>query len=46
MDTREILTLQFGNYANYIGAHWWNIQVSIFKLYSKLKTDVTKLFNS
>ena len=27
--TREILTLQFGNYANYIGAHWWNIQVHI-----------------
>lgn len=26
--TREILTLQFGNYANYIGSHWWNIQVS------------------
>lgn len=24
---REIVTLQFGNYANYIGAHWWNIQV-------------------
>ncbi|XP_065366308.1 protein misato [Calliphora vicina] len=28
--TREILTLQFGNYANYIGAHWWNIQESGF----------------
>lgn len=25
--TREILTLQFGNYANYVGAHLWNIQV-------------------
>lgn len=28
--TREIVTLQFGNYANYIGAHWWNIQESSF----------------
>lgn len=30
--TREILTLQFGHYANYVGAHWWNIQVhTIYK---------------
>lgn len=29
--TREILTFQFGNYSNYIGAHWWNIQESGFK---------------
>ncbi|XP_013111049.2 protein misato [Stomoxys calcitrans] len=27
---RELLTLQFGNYANYVGAHWWNIQESGF----------------
>ena len=26
-DTREIVTLQFGNFANYVGAHYWNIQV-------------------
>lgn len=26
--TREIITLQLGNYANYVGTHWWNIQVS------------------
>ena len=26
---REILTFQLGNYSNYIGTHWWNIQVSI-----------------
>lgn len=26
-NAREILTLQFGNYSNYIGTHWWNIQV-------------------
>ena len=26
--TREIVTLQLGHYANFVGAHWWNIQVS------------------
>lgn len=24
----EVLTLQFGEFANYVGAHYWNIQVS------------------
>jgi len=23
----EILTLQFGNYSNYVATHFWNIQV-------------------
>ncbi|GJQ80833.1 hypothetical protein Trydic_g9419 [Trypoxylus dichotomus] len=26
MTTREICTLQFGHYSNFIGAHWWNLQ--------------------
>jgi len=26
--TREILTFQFGTYANYVGAHFWNQQVN------------------
>jgi hypothetical protein len=26
---KEIITLQFGNYANYIGSHYWNFQVRI-----------------
>lgn len=26
MPTHEIVTLQLGNYANFIGAHYWNIQ--------------------
>lgn len=26
MGSREILTLQFGHYSNFIGTHWWNIQ--------------------
>jgi len=29
MTTREILTIQLGHYSNFIGAHWWNLQVSI-----------------
>lgn len=28
MDTREIITLQVGHYANFVGTHWWNIQVN------------------
>lgn len=25
--TREIITLQFGHYSNFIGTHFWNLQV-------------------
>ena len=25
--TREVVTLQIGHYSNFIGTHWWNIQV-------------------
>lgn len=28
--TKEIISLQIGNYANYVGTHWWNIQESGF----------------
>lgn len=31
MSTKEILTLQFGHYPNYVGTHWWNIQESGFQ---------------
>ena len=27
---RELITLQLGHYANFVGAHWWNIQQSSF----------------
>jgi len=30
MSTREIVTLQFGDYANYVGTHFWNLQESSF----------------
>ena len=28
--TREVITLQFGHYSNFVGTHWWNIQESSF----------------
>ncbi|KDR19639.1 protein misato homolog 1 isoform X2 [Zootermopsis nevadensis] len=28
---REIVTLQFGCYSNFIGAHWWNLQEAGFE---------------
>ncbi|KAK4884183.1 hypothetical protein RN001_000454 [Aquatica leii] len=30
MGTREIVSLQFGHYSNFIGTHWWNIQETGF----------------
>ncbi|XP_014204337.1 protein misato [Copidosoma floridanum] len=30
MSTREILTIQLGHYANFVGTHWWNIQENNF----------------
>ncbi|XP_054006063.1 protein misato [Hylaeus anthracinus] len=30
MTSREILTIQFGYYSNFIGTHWWNLQESNF----------------
>ena len=30
MDSREILTVQFGHLSNYVGAHYWNQQDEYF----------------
>lgn len=30
MNEREILTLQFGHYSNFVGTHLWNIQEFTF----------------
>ena len=27
MSTREVLTIQCGHFSNFIGSHWWNLQV-------------------
>lgn len=40
MATREILTLQFGHYSNYIGTHFWNIQELSFDYTGLKKTEV------
>uniref|UniRef100_A0A1E1WV81 Misato Segment II tubulin-like domain-containing protein n=1 Tax=Pectinophora gossypiella TaxID=13191 RepID=A0A1E1WV81_PECGO len=40
MSTREILTLQFGHYSNYVGAHFWNIQELSFDYTGTVKTEV------
>jgi hypothetical protein len=31
----EIITLQLGSYANYVGAHFWNLQVLPSSCYSR-----------
>ncbi|CAK1550954.1 unnamed protein product [Leptosia nina] len=40
MTTREILTLQFGHYSNYVGAHFWNIQEQSFDYTGTVKSEV------
>lgn len=39
MSTREILTLQFGHYSNYVGAHFWNIQELSFDYTGTVKSE-------
>ncbi|XP_041976785.1 protein misato [Aricia agestis] len=39
MTAREILTLQFGHYSNYIGAHFWNIQELSFDYTGLVKSE-------
>lgn len=31
MSTREVVTIQIGNYANYVGTHMWNLQRASFR---------------
>lgn len=40
MSTREILTLQFGHYSNYVGAHFWNINELSFDYTGTVKSEV------
>ena len=35
----EIVTLQLGNYANYVGAHFWNIQARSFPGHASLRAS-------
>lgn len=40
MNTREIITLQIGHYANFVGTHWWNIQESSFCYDASKSSDI------
>lgn len=40
MSTREIISLQFGNYSNFVGAHFWNLQELSFDYTGAVKTEV------
>lgn len=40
MGTREILSLQFGHYSNFIGTHWWNIQETSFNYNASSQSEI------
>ncbi|KAF7279811.1 hypothetical protein GWI33_006733 [Rhynchophorus ferrugineus] len=40
MTSREILTLQLGHYANFVGAHWWNLQEQSFDYHGAQPSQV------
>ncbi|EFA05270.1 protein misato [Tribolium castaneum] len=44
MSAHEILTLQFGHYSNYVGAHWWNVQEAGFRYDSPSEINHDVLF--
>ena len=33
---REVITLQLGHYSNFVGTHWWNLQVTLNGIYCYL----------
>ena len=40
----EVITLQLGSYANYVGAHYWNFQVSLaLSVSTKLQVAASQL---
>ncbi|XP_076465690.1 protein misato homolog 1-like [Babylonia areolata] len=45
MSGREIITLQLGHYANFTGAHWWNIQEASFVYDPKILQTFPKEIN-
>lgn len=40
MSGREILTLQFGHYSNFVGTHLWNIQEFTFDYNSDRPSEI------
>lgn len=41
---RELITLQVGHYANFIGTHWWNLQEASFVYDNPSGTDINHDF--
>ncbi|ROT69703.1 putative protein misato-like 1 [Penaeus vannamei] len=41
---RELITLQIGHYANFIGTHWWNLQEASFVYDDSSTTDINHDF--
>ncbi|XP_071536621.1 protein misato homolog 1 isoform X1 [Panulirus ornatus] len=42
--TRELVTLQVGHYANFVGTHWWNLQEASFIYDNTQTTDINHDF--
>lgn len=42
--TRELITLQVGHHANFIGTHWWNLQEASFVYSNTATTDINHDF--
>ncbi|KAG0720520.1 Protein misato 1 [Chionoecetes opilio] len=42
--TRELITLQVGHHANFIGTHWWNLQEASFIYSTTASTDINHDF--
>lgn len=40
MGAKEVLTLQFGHYANFVGTHWWNLQEQGFEYNGTSPTEI------
>lgn len=40
MEAKEILTLQFGHYANFVGTHWWNLQEQSFEYNTTTPSEI------
>ena len=45
-EDRAVITLQLGNYSNYVGAHFWNIQESAFVFPSSNNTTFVPDINN
>lgn len=40
MNDKEILTLQFGHYSNFVGTHWWNTQEFTFNYNPEEQSEI------